>query len=198
MLWLQYDDQSKIVAHTNFMSLTVKQTGVLKGSIAGMAITIAVILYGIWQNPFNFDSALFDSERLGVAIKSALLPALYLVLSIGQVARHRFFHAEDIDGSGLTAGSEQAKILQSLLQNTLEQFLIALVVYLAWAFVMPSHWLSVVPLAATLFVIGRMLFFRNYALGAPARSLGFALTFYPTIVMLIAMIAHIIWNRFLL
>ena len=39
--------------------------------------------------------------------------------------------------------------------------------------------------AATLFVIGRVLFWRGYASGAPARALGFALTFYPQVVMLV-------------
>ena len=39
--------------------------------------------------------------------------------------------------------------------------------------------------AAMLFVIGRVLFWRGYASGAPHRALGFALTFYPQVVMLV-------------
>ena len=75
--------------------------------------------------------------------------------------------------------------MQSLLQNTLEQSVLALLIYLAWAAVMPSAWLSVVPLAAVSFALGRLLFLAGYASGAPSRALGFTMTFYPSIAMLI-------------
>jgi uncharacterized membrane protein YecN with MAPEG domain len=39
-----------------------------------------------------------------------------------------------------------------------------------------------------MFFVGRLLFIRGYADGAPARALGFALTFYPTQLMLIAVL----------
>ena len=42
------------------------------------------------------------------------------------------------------------------------------------------------PTAGLLFVIGRIAFFAGYARGAPARALGFALTFYPTVLLLLA------------
>jgi uncharacterized membrane protein YecN with MAPEG domain len=43
-----------------------------------------------------------------------------------------------------------------------------------------------VPMAALLFVVGRISFFAGYAHGAPSRAFGFALTFYPTALMLVA------------
>ena len=49
---------------------------------------------------------------------------------------------------------------------------------------MPASWISVVPVAAVLFVAGRILFARGYSDGAAARSLGFALTFYPSVLMI--------------
>ncbi len=61
-------------------------------------------------------------------------------------------------------------ILQSLLQNTLEQLVIALGVYTAWSLLMPASWLSVVPLCSMLFAIGRIFFFKGYKQGAPARA----------------------------
>jgi uncharacterized membrane protein YecN with MAPEG domain len=51
---------------------------------------------------------------------------------------------------------------------------------------MPRAFQAAVPVAAILFVIGRVLFWRGYAAGAPHRALGFALTFYPQLVMLLA------------
>jgi uncharacterized MAPEG superfamily protein len=58
-------------------------------------------------------------------------------------------------------------------------------VHLVWAGVMPRAFQAAVPVAAMLFVIGRVLFWRGYAAGAPHRALGFALTFYPQVAMLV-------------
>ncbi|MEK9660833.1 MAG: MAPEG family protein, partial [Alphaproteobacteria bacterium] len=109
-----------------------------------------------------------------------------LVLAIGALARHRFLTPADIDGSGLVAGSDRARILQAIVQNTLEQAVIAIVAHLVWAAAMPPAWQAVVPAAAILFVFGRIAFAIGYAGGAPARAFGFALTFYPTVFMLVA------------
>ena len=52
-----------------------------------------------------------------------------LAINIGLLARHRFFTPDDIDGGGLTPGTATAHILQSMLQNTLEQSVLALGVH---------------------------------------------------------------------
>ena len=51
---------------------------------------------------------------------------------------------------------------------------------------MPHAWLGSIPAAALLFLIGRLLFFRAYEHGAAFRAVGFALTFYASVLMLIA------------
>ena len=123
-------------------------------------------------------------DRLRFALAADLVIALWLGLSIGRLARHRFFTASDIDGSGLTGGSDRARVLQATLQNTLEQTVLAVLVHLVWAGVMPLDWIGVIPAAVLLFLAGRLLFVRGYARGAPSRALGFALTFYPSMLML--------------
>ena len=75
--------------------------------------------------------------------------------------------------------------MQSILQNTLEQSVLAVLVDLIWAVVMPITWVPAVLAAAIMFFIGRTLFAVGYAGGAPSRALGFVLTFYPSIVILI-------------
>jgi len=42
---------------------------------------------------------------------------------------------------------------------------------------------------AALLVVGRIQFFRGYASGAPSRAAGFGLTFYPTVALLISVVA---------
>jgi len=50
---------------------------------------------------------------------------------------------------------------------------------------MPLSWLRAIPVAAVLFVTGRILFARGYERGAPGRATGFGLTAYPTFGMLV-------------
>jgi uncharacterized membrane protein YecN with MAPEG domain len=118
------------------------------------------------------------------------------MVNIGLLARHRFFTPDDIDGGGLTKGTQQAQVLQSTLQNTLEQAVLAVSVHAMWAAVMPETWQAAVAAAAILFVVGRVFFWRGYAQGAPARALGFALTFYPSVAMVLLIFGKLILALF--
>jgi len=110
------------------------------------------------------------------------------------LARHRFFTPEDIDGGGLTGGSERAEMLQATLQNTLEKSVFAVLVHLVWMVTTPVAWAFTVPIAVILFVVGRILFMRGYGGGAPSRAVGFTLTFYPSFLMLAIVLYWMIHN----
>ncbi len=160
------------------------------GLIAALlALSLAIILAP--------DAFLPDDETALSAILHALrwdaLVVVWLAASIAALARHRFFNPSDIDGGGLTEGTSTAKVLQSMLQNTLEQVVLALATHLLWAAVMPWRWQAAIPVAVMLFFLGRALFWRGYGHGAPARALGFALTFYPTVVMLFGVVVNLVW-----
>jgi MAPEG family len=169
------------------MGLTVKQRGVLRGIIAGAAITIVVISGAILVGPKILSAEASTGERLAFAICADTFIALWLGISVGLLARHRFFTPEDIDGGGLSRGSETAIVLQSTLQNTLEQSVLAVLTHLAWSILLPASWISAIPAAVILFLCGRVLFVRGYRGGAASRAVGFALTFYPSVLMLILM-----------
>jgi hypothetical protein len=170
------------------MALSSQQQGVIRGMASGGAIAIGIVSTGIWLNPLGYDPGLSSQQRLTVAAQSLLVPAIFLAFSIAKLAKHRFFTPENIDGGGLQRGSERAILLQSLLQNTLEQAVLASLAYASWAAIMPTRWLSVLPMAALSFGIGRALFFAGYREGAPSRALGFAMTFYPSALMLLCLV----------
>jgi hypothetical protein len=176
------------------MALNAKQRGVLGGMAIGASTAVVLIAAGIALNPFGYSPELDFEARITVALESCLLPAFFLAVCIGRLAKHRFFTPEDIDGSGTSEGTQQARVLQSLLQNTLEQGLLAALIYLAWSVVMPPSWLSAVPMAAIAFSVGRILFFAGYAKGAPSRAIGFTLAFYPSLGMLLCLVVFILWN----
>lgn len=172
------------------MPFTSEQRGVAIGMTIGALLAFALVGGGMLFNPFAFDGYLTLTERLVIASQAGLVPAFFLMLTIGWLARHRMFTAADIAGAGLTEGTPQAKLLQALVQNTLEQTVLASLVYLSWALVMPGTWLSVVPMAAIAFALGRVLFYRAYANGPQARALGFTLSFYVSATMLMAILIY--------
>ena len=156
-----------------------------------LAVLVAIVAFAvayIFQWP-NFPSQTSVALRLKLAVLAALAPAAALLLCIARLARHRFFTPQDIHGSALTEGTERARLLQSLLQNTLEQTVLAIPVYLAAALLFPARFLPLVVAAAALFLVGRIQFFRGYAGGAPSRAAGFGLTFYPSVALLISVVA---------
>ena len=178
------------------MGLTTKQRGVLKGMIVGAAVTVVVIVGAILWGPRYLLLEASVSERIAFALRVDVFIALWLGISVALLARHRFFTPEDIDGGGLTHGTEIAHVLQATLQNTLEQTVLAVLVHCMWAIVMPPSWIAAIPAAVILFVFGRVLFLRGYRGGAPARAVGFTLTFYPTVLMLIGITVAVVRGWF--
>lgn len=168
------------------------QRSVARGMATGLGVTflVLVLVPVMWSRGVGHDSLEARFEWLSLAL---LLPAATLAFAIARLAGHRFFTPQDMDGSALTAGTDRARLLQSLLQNTLEQVALALPVYFAWAMFAPGRLLPTLPAAGCLFLLGRLLFFRGYVHGAAARALGFALTFYPTLVLVLALAGEVAW-----
>jgi hypothetical protein len=176
------------------MPFSSKQRGVARGAASAAVISAGALWIAIHFNPFAFPDLLALQPRLSIALQADLIVMLFLMLAIGRLANHRFSAPEDIDGAGLTIGSARATLLQALLQNTLEQAVLAIVIYLAWATLLPSSWLSALPVAVLLFSLGRIAFFATYERGAAARAFGFGLTFYPTVALLLILIIRSLWS----
>ena len=113
-----------------------------------------------------------------------------LLGSIATLAKHRFFSPEDIDGAGLTQATQTAKCLQAILQNTLEQNVLAIATYATWIIRMPTNTHGMLAIGSILFIIGRLTFGLGYSHGAAARSFGFAITFYPTVILFIVALCY--------
>lgn len=173
------------------MSISGKQAGVLKGMLSAMFVAVSglsLAAFGPWTNHY---SAVSQSEAVILALRWDLAVIVPLVLSVGFLARHRFFTPEDIDGGGLTTGTGKAAILKAILQNTLEQTVIVIAAHLMWAAYLPGTYFMVIPVAVVMYVTGRIAFIVGYRHGAPARAFGFALTFYPSVLMLAFLLFHV-------
>jgi len=157
-------------------ALTRTQAGVAAGMAAGFAATVAAFAWpSLPAVPAGAD------QRIALWLAASVSALLWLLIGVALLARHRFFTPADIDGGGLTEGTPGAKLLQTLIQNTLEQAALAVPAYGAWLWLAPEGRRGLVIVCAGLFGLGRLLFFLFYRFGAPARALGFTLTFYPTV-----------------
>ena len=165
-----------------------EQRGVALRMAAALCVTVVVSITCLYRGAATPATL---AERLVVMATADLFVLCWLAVTIGNVARLRFFSADDIGGSGSGTDTTQVGRAKAILQNTLEQAVLAVLVHLALAVLVASSVPLIIALAA-LFGIGRLLFWVGYAKGAEARALGFALTFYPSLAgLVIAVIATI-------
>ncbi|WP_010188738.1 MAPEG family protein [Sphingomonas sp. PAMC 26605] len=161
-----------MAASNNFRQ---EQRGVALRMVAALCVTILISATCLYRGGAAPTTA---AERLIVTARADVFVLCWLAAAIGNVARLRFFSADDIAGSGSGTASAEVDRAKAVLQNTLEQVVLAVPVHLALAVLLASSVPLIVALAA-LFAIGRLLFWIGYARGAKARAFGFALTFYP-------------------
>ena len=164
---MAWDHQQRVIARSAFLALVIA------------AITLTSTGQLAWQEADALDA------RLALAATAFAPLALSLFLDIARLARHRF--AEPLDRNAAAAASKTAKadMLNAILRNTHEQVSFAALVYAIAALMLPSHWTDAVVGCAALFLIGRVVFATGYAKGAGGRAFGFALTFYPSVMLAI-------------
>jgi hypothetical protein len=143
---------------------------------AAVLVTVMLIAGGLYAAsgvPQPLDA------RIAITIKADLFVVFWLFAAIANVARLRFFSPEDIAGSGGTVASNSVRHAGAVLQNTLEQAVLAIPVHLALAAMLERPLPLIIGLVCA-FSLGRALFWFGYSKGAAARAFGFALTFYPS------------------
>ena len=167
-------------------ALALEHRGVARGIALAAIISLLVLVFA-WLSGDRWMSRLDDpTARLSLALRLDLAVALYLAVAIARVASQRFGSAEDIGGSASASESARVRESRAILQNTLEQAALAVPVHLALALALPPARMAVLAALVLLFVMGRIAFARGYARGAAGRAFGFGLTFFPTVVALLA------------
>ncbi|MHA6722124.1 MAPEG family protein [Sphingomonas sp. RS2018] len=124
------------------------------------------------------------ADRLQFALRTDTLVVGWLLAAIANVARLRFFSEDDIAGSGAGGGTTRVRNAAAILQNTLEQVVLAVVTHMIVATTF-GHPQPILVALTCLFSVGRLSFWAGYGRGAHGRAFGFALTFYPSAIMLV-------------
>ena len=173
-------------------SFKQEQRGVAFGMGAAASLAIISLTAALVLSPSNAN-ALPLPDRLKLALTCDLFVVVWLAIAIGNVARLRFFSAQDIAGSAFTEQSQRVRVASAFLQNTLEQVTLAVPVHLALACLVEGT-TYVFPVLAALFSLGRLLFWIGYEHGARARAFGFALSFYPSLGALFFAFCSVLWS----
>ncbi|HXI87552.1 MAG TPA: MAPEG family protein [Parvularculaceae bacterium] len=162
--------------------MLAKQFAVFVQMLIAAALCWVAYRYGPAYAPSPVASDI--AARLAFAAEWLLIPGLCLVFGIGLTANNRFLNADAIDG----ARAPKERFIEINLrynQNTLEQTVLAAIAWMGLALALPAQSLNVIPVLAVLFGAGRSLFIIGYLIAPVGRAVGFALTFYPTVVAFI-------------
>lgn len=163
------------------MTLDNEQRRVAAGMAAAVLATVAVLSLGPRCYPWQLPPMPGLAERLGFALQADLFVLAWLVVAIGNVARGRFFSPGDIRGAGFAPPGPRVAVDVAIIQNTLEQAVLAVGAHLALAALLSPPRMVLIPCLVALFCLGRLCFWLGYRAGAGARAFGFATTFYPTV-----------------
>jgi hypothetical protein len=96
----------------------------------------------------------------------------------------RFLSPDAFDGTR-TPKSRFMEINIRVTQNTLEQVVLAVIAWVGLAFTLAPERLGILPVLASLFGVGRLLFWVGYQIAPIARAIGFGLTAVPTAVAML-------------
>jgi hypothetical protein len=161
--------------------LYFEQRRIVLGASSALLVTLIVLASGYLILPMPLHGTAGLADRLAFALRVDVVPLLWLLAAIVNVGNRRFLSRDDIQGAGFYPPSERLAVPVAILQNTLEQSVLAIGAHLILATLLMAEELIILPLLALLFCIGRAIFWAGYRGGAGRRAFGFALTFFPTV-----------------
>lgn len=146
---------------------------------------LAVLLCGgvlaagyFWLSPASVgvSNSMEMSERIAFALRWDLLVFFWLLACVGSVSQRRFWSPADRDGSAHAPPSEAIAVRAAVLQNSLEQTVLAVGGHLILATVLRGSELVIIPLLVLLYLCGRIAFTIGYSRSPITRAFGMALT----------------------
>jgi hypothetical protein len=158
-----------------------EQRRVVIGASLALLVSAVILIGGYLMVSLPLHGTAAVAERLAFALKVDIMVLLWPILAIISVGNGRFMSRDDIQGAGFYPPSERIAIPVAILQNTIEQTVLAVGAHLILATMLVGQELVILPLLALLFCAGRVAFWAGYRDGAGRRAFGFALTFFPTV-----------------
>lgn len=126
-------------------------------------------------------------EYASIVILLALIQYLAFVLKTGTSRTKHGVHAPRI------SGDEYWERLFRVQQNTMEQLLVFIPAIVTFAYYVSNVWV-VIP--GVVFIIGRQLYAMAYIKDPKTRTLGFALTFFSNVALVLASLGAVVLSLF--
>jgi hypothetical protein len=169
------------IERTGMVDMAAEERNIrLTGALAlGVIAVTGAVFWFAWPPLFGLPQTL--AERLAFAALCAWPLFVCVTVAIMIVGLKRRTSPEDIAGSAAAPPSERIRLDVAVLQNTLEQAVIAASAYLAVAALAQGRVLAMLPAAALCFVIGRVFFRAWYFTRPTGRGFGMNLTMQPSL-----------------
>ncbi|MGL6211930.1 MAG: MAPEG family protein [Paracoccaceae bacterium] len=151
-----------------------KRARIAIGMAAGLVWGLGLLGLG-----WSIDTGIPPEQALAMAGFPA---GCVMVALIGMLAAVRFRDDRLVDGAAFAPGS-RAERLQAVLRNTVEQSLLAALIWPLAALSIKPNGGDVVLVLGLGFGVTRVLFWIGYAASPPLRAFGFAGGFYPTVLL---------------
>ncbi len=166
------------------ITLNQQQKDVRVGMVAGALFCVVWVWMGYGFINIELPLWVTTGDRLAYVAKCEFFASLMLLFGVMAVAGQRFFSDKAIEGQ--TTGLPDAIIInQRYIQNTLEQLILLVIAHMAYAATADSGDMKIIPILVSLFIVGRICFWVGYHQNALSRSFGFAVTFYPTVTLML-------------
>lgn len=144
---------------------------------------------------FALGGQLGIGDRVAFALKADLPVFLWLAGCVRAVSKGRFLSQADIQGSAFSRPSPAIELRVAVLQNSLEQTVLAAGAHLILATVLYGAELRLIPILVSLYLFGRITFAIGYAQHPTARAFGMAMTGVSTVVAYTLAVALILSGR---
>lgn len=160
------------------MRFDADQKSIITQSVAVLSGGIVLAKGYLWLSPVLVGASgpLETSDRRAFALRWDFLVLAWLLACVRSVAQGRFWSPADRDGSARAAPSGSIAVRAAILQNSLEQTLLAVGGHLILATVLRGPELVLIPLLVLLYLCGRAAFATRYSRSPIARASGMALT----------------------
>ena len=162
--------------------------------IAGITAAFCASWFMIGKHTFEFTPAHWDTylDRLAFLSRTMVFVALPLLFGIISIAFQRL-DPRNVIGQKLRTDTP-ADINKRYIANTIEQMLLFFFVHLALVYYMPPDEAISMILLASLFIVGRIVFWVGYHRDKFIRALGFGITFYPIVGAYLWIIIRIVFD----
>lgn len=144
----------------------------------GLGMMTWPLVFGMAWRLWPASRAVASADRVGYALELIVAPAIVLLSMILSCMRLMDNAGAENPFAGLE--SDRFKINQRVVTNTLEQGAVFVPLLLGLSMRLPSEHLKVMPIAVTIWCVGRLLFWAGYHVAPHWRAPGFDWTLLTT------------------